>query len=82
MFRPMYGRFLEEVAAKTGNDLLGQAAQPIFESGVRFSQAARPFENALQGGELGDQIVQAAELLEGSADLEEEAFTILLTAVQ
>ena len=82
MFRPMYGRFLEEAAAITGKDLLLQAAQPIFESGGRFSQAARLFENALEGGEFEDKVAKAADLLESSAKLEEEAFTILLTAVQ
>ena len=77
MFRPMYGRFLEEAASITGSDLLAQAAQPIYESGARLSQAARLFKNAFTGGDLDGKIAQTAELLESSANLEEEAFTIL-----
>ena len=80
MFRPMYGRFLEEAAAVTGNDLLAQAAVPIYESGKRITQAALQFEDVLDGGEMGDKIAQTANLLLESADLEEEAFGILSTA--
>jgi hypothetical protein len=81
IFRPMYGRFLKEAAAMTGNDLLAQAAIPIHESGVRFTEAANLFKDVLEGGELGDSINQAAEMLAKNAGLEEEAFTVLLTAV-
>ncbi len=81
IFRPMYGRFLDEAAATTGNDLLCQAATPIYKSGARLSQAARLFEDILEGGELDVKIVQAAELLHESAGLEEEVFAALSTAV-
>jgi hypothetical protein len=81
MFRPLYGRFLEEAAATTGSYLLAQAARPIYESGARITQAALLFEHILEGEELGDKIGQTAELLLESADLEEEAFSILETAV-
>ena len=81
MFRPMYIRFLEEAATITGIDALAQAAVPIHESGARFSQAANLFKDVLDGGELGGSIEQAAEMLNQNADVEEEAFTDLLTAV-
>ena len=80
MFRPMYGRFLEEAAPITNKDVLAQAAGPIVQSGERISQAARLFENILEGGGIGDKIGQATELLLESADLEEEAFKVLATA--
>ena len=80
MFRPMYGRFLQEAASITENDALAQVAGPILQSGTRISQAACRFENVLEGGEIGDKIEQAAELLLESADLEENAFAALATA--
>jgi hypothetical protein len=80
MFRPMYGRFLEEAASITENDSLAQAAGPILQSGARISQAAQLFEDVLEGSDLGDKIEQAAKLLLEGAGLEEEAFSILETA--
>jgi hypothetical protein len=80
MFRPMYGRFLEEAAVLTGIQALAQAAEPIIESGSRLTQAARLFEDVFEGGDLDDTIAQTAELLLQSADLEEEAFEPLSTA--
>jgi hypothetical protein len=82
IFRPMYGRFLEEAASISGRDILAQAAVPIHESGTRYSEVANLFKDVLDGGELGDSIEQAAQMLNENADLEEEAFTSLLTAVQ
>jgi hypothetical protein len=81
MFRPMYGRFLETASSITGNDLLAQAAGPIFQSGAHISQAARLYKYVLEGGDLGDKVEQTAELLRKSTSLEEEAFSILETAV-
>lgn len=81
IFRPMYGRFLKEAASITGSDVLAQAAVPVHESGTRFSEVANLFKDVLDGGELGDSIERAAHMLNENADLEEEAFTSLLTAV-
>ncbi|MFN2142164.1 MAG: BtrH N-terminal domain-containing protein [Candidatus Promineifilaceae bacterium] len=81
IFRPMYGRFLEEAATITGNSALAQAAVLLQESGARFSQVALLFKNVLEGGAIGERIDQAAEMLNTNADLEEEAFKMLLAAV-
>jgi hypothetical protein len=81
IFRPMYGRFLEEAATIMGKNTLAQAAVPIYESGARFSQAALLFKNLLEGEKVGDRIDRAAEIFNKNADLEEEAFTALSAAV-
>lgn len=82
IFRPLYGRFLEEAATITGAETLAQAAVPIQESGARFTEAATLFKDVLDGGELGSSIEQASDMINKNATLEEEAFTVLLTAVQ
>lgn len=81
IFRPMYGRFLQEAAAITDIGALDQAASLLFESGRRFSEVARLFETVLEGADLDGRVEEAAEALYRNADLEEEAFTILQTAV-
>jgi hypothetical protein len=81
IFRPMYGRFLEEAATITGNSALALAAVLLQESGARFSQVALLFQDVIEGGAIGERIEQAAEMLNTNADLEEEAFTMLLAAV-
>ena len=81
IFRPMYGRFLEEAAAVTGSSALAQTAVLLQESGARFSEVALLFKDVLEGGEIGERIDQAAKLLNKNADLEEEAFSMLLAAV-
>ena len=81
IFRPLYGRFLQEAAPITEIDALHQSASLLVKSGALFSEMARLFEKMLQGDAVGGKIEEAAEMLLSSADLEEEAFSILETVV-
>ena len=61
---------------------MDRAAALLFESGARFTTAATLFKDVLAVGALGNSIDQTVELLNQCADLEEEAFGMLETALQ
>ena len=76
-FRFMYGRFLEESAAITGNQELVKAAVLIKECGDAWVSMAAPFKEALTKDKPASLIDKAVDQLNDIAEKEKAAFQML-----
>ena len=79
-FRYMYSRFLEEAAEITSNRALEKAAVMIFESGKHFTELGLIFKDAENATNIHERISKAEKQFIKIAEIEEEAFTHLLSA--
>lgn len=73
-FRPMYSRFLKEVAQVTKNPDLEAISGKIARSGAMFSEIGQLFEDAEFDRDLDDRIKAASCAFKKIADLEEDVF--------
>lgn len=77
-FRPMYARFLREVAQITGERRLAEAAGLLDQSGRLFTKAGLLFQDYEDKTRLRERIQAASEGFEEIAGIEEEAFQMLM----
>jgi len=77
-FRYMYARFLREAAKITVNDRYEKAAGLLDRSGRLFTAAALLFRDYEDKSRLQERIGEASRYLANAADLEEEAFRLVV----
>ncbi len=77
-FRYMYSRFLKEASMITGNDKLTAASKMIFESGKLFSEIGMMFKDAQTDPDIKDKLMNASELFNKIAVIEEDAFDLMI----
>lgn len=78
LFRYMYGRFLEEVAALTGRAEFFEAGKQMQAIGGRWQEAADLFSQAYKSKNPAQQLEQICTLLQEIAGLEETVWEKLL----
>ena len=76
-FRPMYARFLEQVAPLCGKKTLESAAKLFHESGANFTQIAYLFQDAQTSNAIDEKIRLSCGLFTDIAAIEEEACQVL-----
>ena len=81
IFRSMYGRFLSEAAQAAGRDGLVAAGELFGIIGARWDEVAHLFETAYRSATPAAQLQEISALLLPIADLEEEAWTVLMNQV-
>lgn len=77
----MYSRFLKETSALTSNQKLLRASEMINKSGILFTGIGKLFIDAETASDLDGRIKEGGELLLKIANLEEEAFQMILDVV-
>jgi hypothetical protein len=77
IFRYMYGRFLKESAAITGNHELTRGGEKVHAIGDRWQRVAQIFEKAYAAAVPSAILPEASELILSIADREEAAWAQL-----
>lgn len=80
-FRKMYGRFLKEAAAITGDQAIAEAGRLIGKSGELFSAFGLRFTDILEADDVHSLLHGVPEALEEIYQLEHQAFTLLEQAL-